>query len=175
MVIKTAPVSVNFKSEDKCVQVKVRRKAIVQGYSGGTLLWCTPSQARDWVDQNAVDIVGGTMPPDEVAAEDSGKSSSGQPTGLSTDSQPSPPSGVVEQSSSSVEGQASEQQSSSESGEQGGGTTAESSQSTTHTPDAPTQTSSTSQTPDGGSGTESEQGSGNSAGSAAPSRGRGRR
>jgi hypothetical protein len=175
MVIKTAPVSVNFKSEDKCVQVQVRKKSIVQGYSGGTLLWCTPSQARDWVDQNAVDIVGGHMPPDEVAAEDKGKSSSGQPTGLTTGSQPSPPSGAVEPSSSSVEDPASGQQSSSESDEQGGGTTAESSQSTTHTLDAQTQTSSTSPTPDGGSGTESEQGSANSAGSDARSKGRGRR
>lgn len=62
MVTITNGVSLPANSAAATVQVRVRRRCIVGGYSGGTLMWVTPERAKQLKALNAIDIVGDDTP-----------------------------------------------------------------------------------------------------------------
>lgn len=154
---KYQPSSIPRGREENTVQVRVRRKRIVDGHSQGVVFWTTPTRAKLFKDQQAVDIIGddGQVIEDTVEAggANEGKSLSAPSTSPSTDSASSSPSGPSTPSSASGADQASQSNNANASDAQENKTGAGSSQSTTATSGAPGQTSSTSRTTGGGNGT----------------------
>lgn len=138
----------------KTAQVRVRKGHIVEGFSGGTLVWMTPKRARMFLDMQVVDLIGGpVVGPQEFKA---GESSGARQTGHSTDSAPSIQSGEGEPSSASVGGLLSQFSNAAQSDYVVDKTVVESSSSTTPTNSPRSRTSSTSRTRDGGTGTKRE-------------------
>lgn len=130
-------------NEERTVQVRVKRKRIVDGYASGATFFTTPARARVLMDNDAVDIVGGDVQGSSEA--DAGKSLAVLNNGPTTASASSGQSGTAEQSSASAAAPASAQGTSSESGGQGQQTASASSPSTAPTNAAQVPTSSTSQ------------------------------
>lgn len=88
-------------------QVRVKKRFIVDGHSAGTIFWTTPHRARIFLDQGAVELVEGNVAGPTVTPtagpQEAKRSSSGDPTGRSTASVVSDPSGLDESSSASGE------------------------------------------------------------------------
>lgn len=146
-----------LEERQRTCQVRIKPGRIVEGHSGGNVVWMTPARARLFLDQGAVEIVSmpKTLPgPDETKeGTDAGKSSGAPTTGHSTGSAPSNPSGEGVPLSASEVARLSAPIRSSEFERREPATPAELSQSTTHISSRRGQTSSTSRTRSGGAGT----------------------
>ena len=122
---------------ERTAQVKVRKGFIVDGHSAGQVFYTTPHRARIFLDQNAVELVGGKVPGPTVtpiAGPTQLKASSSEaPTGRSSDSAASSQPGADASSSASAAGRRSTLTNATLFAESASGTAAASSRSTTRT------------------------------------------
>lgn len=122
---------------ERTAQVRVKKRFIVDGHSAGTIFYTTPQRARIFLDQGAVELVGGNVTGPTVTPiagpTESKASLSAAPSGPSTDSAESAPPGQDASWSASGAGHRSTLTNATLFVESGSGTAAGSSRSTTRT------------------------------------------
>lgn len=145
-------------AEEKCVQLRVRKRQIVDGRCAGNVFWATPAVAKHLYGIGAVDIIGLPQPgPSETKPAEASekKSFDTRPSGPTTDSVSSLQSGSEAGLSVSVAAPVSPESNASESSATTREETATQSPSTPPIELPPGQTSATSRTRNGGTGTKS--------------------